>query len=787
VVNPVRSKSFELQADPTKSRLHNFRLLRKKEKCMFRKSVCLCVLFLLCCVLPMTAQQPAASANLAVPPMVNFSGVLTDVNGKPLTGAVGMTFSLYKESQGGAPLWMETQNVQADRTGHYSVPLGSTKSQGLPVDVFASGEARWLGVQAQGQAEQPRVLLMSVPYALKALDAETIGGRPASSFMLAPAASNSSDKTDILPPASITGGGTVNFVPLFTGASTIGNSNIFQATAGNVGIATTTPAAKLDVKGTGDFRDTLTLFPKTTHPALSVFGTAFQVSNAGTVTFVSGQTFPGTGTITGVTAGADLTGGGSKGNVTLNLDTTKVPLLASSNTFNAGQTVKGNLTLGGNGNGVVFPDGTKQTTAGGGTITGVTAGTGLTGGGTTGNVTLNLDTTKIPQLNANNAFTKNNTFAGTVGVGTTAPAAQLDVEAPATASTGIQGVTSSTAFFAAGVFGHASGTSGETRGVYGASDSPSGIGVHGIGAVGGQFETGNGNIFVGRGVGHTQVTIDANGNTATNGAMTAGGAVTAGGGLFTAVKGGTTGVFASSDTGTGVFGSGGIGVLGDSSNGDGVHGINGAGASGVAGINNGSGQGIYGVAAGSTGQGVHGESFGTGASNGFGPDGVDGITHSAAGSGVAGVNDAPGGTGVYGVSTNGGYGFVTPSNVQQDRGAGGWVKAMVFVDPFTQNGTAITRCYNSQASGSTVSTPPCGFSITHEQQGEDLIDFGFQVNDRFVSASPFYSVTMQTCVNDPDNSCLADGFFPLSPSQLDTFTVTNAGNAIDVALWVIVF
>jgi hypothetical protein len=257
--------------------------------------------------------------------------------------------------------------------------------------------------------------------------------------------------------------------------------------------------------------------------------------------------------------------------------------------------------------------------------------------------------------------------------------------------------------------------------------------------------------------------------------------------MFAAVSGGTTAVFASSDTGTGVFGSGGIGVLGDSSKGDGVHGINGSGASGVAGINNGNGQGLYGLAAGSTGQGVRGESLGTGGSNGFGPDGVDGITHSANGSGVAGVNDAPGGTGVYGISRNGGFGFVTPSNVQQARDGGGWVKAMVFVDPFTSNGTAITRCYNSQTGGDAVSTPPCGFSITHERLGEDVIDFGFQVNDRFVSASPFYSVTLQTCVNDPDNSCLADGLFPLSASQLDTFTVTNAGNATDVAFWVIVF
>jgi hypothetical protein len=77
----------------------------------------------------------------------------------------------------------------------------------------------------------------------------------------------------------------------------------------------------------------------------------------------------GTGTITGVTAGTDLTGGGGSGNVTLNVDTTKV-------------------------------------------LTGVTAGTDLTGGGTGGVQTLNLDLSKVPQLSSANTFTGNQTVNG---------------------------------------------------------------------------------------------------------------------------------------------------------------------------------------------------------------------------------------------------------------------------------------------------------------------------------------------------------------------------------------
>jgi len=114
---------------------------------MSHRNACLgACLLVICCVLPMSGQESAASlnnrSNAVVPPLMNFSGVLNDVNGKPLTNIVGVTFSLYKDEQGGAPLWMETQNVQPDKTGHYTVMLGSTTSTGLPGDIFVAGEPR---------------------------------------------------------------------------------------------------------------------------------------------------------------------------------------------------------------------------------------------------------------------------------------------------------------------------------------------------------------------------------------------------------------------------------------------------------------------------------------------------------------------------------------------------------------------------------------------------------------------------------------------------------------------
>src|ERR1700730_3426874 len=47
--------------------------------------------------------------------------------------------------------------------------------------------------------------------------------------------------------------GRSNYLPLWTGANTIQNSNVFQGTRGHIGIGTTTPSSALDVNGSGNF------------------------------------------------------------------------------------------------------------------------------------------------------------------------------------------------------------------------------------------------------------------------------------------------------------------------------------------------------------------------------------------------------------------------------------------------------------------------------------------------------------------------------------------------------
>jgi hypothetical protein len=216
----------------------------------------------------------AASSSAIVPRLIRITGVLPA--GIDKQGSTSTTFALYKDQDSSEPLWQETQNVSPDVTGYYSVLLGGTREEGLPLEIFASGEAHWLGIQPAGQTEQPRVLLLSVAYALKAADADTLGGKPASAFVLAgsrPAIAVASVMPNSTPPLGFTpqaptplatcttitsdGTATVNQLAKFTTNCNLENSAIFESN-GKVGIGNKTPAGALDVTGNAFIRGLLT-------------------------------------------------------------------------------------------------------------------------------------------------------------------------------------------------------------------------------------------------------------------------------------------------------------------------------------------------------------------------------------------------------------------------------------------------------------------------------------------------------------------------------------------------
>src|SRR6266849_5003088 len=236
-----------------------------------------------------SAASPAQRVSAAeVPRLIKFSGTLLDAQERPMGGPVGAASAQKTQQTGGAALWVETQNVKPDGNGNYTVLLGANSANGVPAELFVSGEARWLGIQVGQQPEHERILLVSVPYALKAGDAETLGGLPASAFVTTGAPGNTgnaggvaagtSSSSTALPTAttpkkaastpqaatpcsSITSDGTAtaNSIALFTAACNVQGSVMTQVLInGFPGVDVAGNNAGLRLSGTGTHQVTVT-------------------------------------------------------------------------------------------------------------------------------------------------------------------------------------------------------------------------------------------------------------------------------------------------------------------------------------------------------------------------------------------------------------------------------------------------------------------------------------------------------------------------------------------------
>lgn len=129
--------------------------------------------------LPVSATSPSDAPRF--PTWMRYNG---KIKLEPGQTQIALTFAIYKDRTSPDALWQETQNVTPDADGNYSVLLGAADPAGLPPQVFSSADAQWLGVRVSGQAEGERALLVSVPYAMKTLDAESLQGHTASEFVL---------------------------------------------------------------------------------------------------------------------------------------------------------------------------------------------------------------------------------------------------------------------------------------------------------------------------------------------------------------------------------------------------------------------------------------------------------------------------------------------------------------------------------------------------------------------------------------------------------------------------
>ncbi len=150
----------------------------------------------------------AAGAGADVPPLMNYQGVLTDLDGTPLNGNYELTFEIFSDpSPATDPLWAEThQNVDVVN-GLFNVILGTVIA--FEIETFTGD--RYMAVTVDGGDQiVPYTQLTTVPYAARAAVADSLAGGN-------------------------------------NGVWTVVGDNVHLALPGSVGLGTTDPQRKLQI------------------------------------------------------------------------------------------------------------------------------------------------------------------------------------------------------------------------------------------------------------------------------------------------------------------------------------------------------------------------------------------------------------------------------------------------------------------------------------------------------------------------------------------------------------
>ena len=235
-----------------------------------------------------------------VPSLMNYQGVARNAAGSPLASTnISLRLTVHDGSATGTSVYQETQSATTNTFGLYNVSIGAgTVISGTFAGITWSTGNKWMQVEidpagGSSYTSLGASQLLSVPYALYAAAAPGGGGGVTSvtagsglsggtitstgtislpnvgtagtygsATQVPVITTDAYGRVSAVTLATIAGGGTItgsgatNYMPKFTSATAIGNSQIFD-NGTSVGLATVSPASKLHVSGSSDISITL--------------------------------------------------------------------------------------------------------------------------------------------------------------------------------------------------------------------------------------------------------------------------------------------------------------------------------------------------------------------------------------------------------------------------------------------------------------------------------------------------------------------------------------------------
>jgi len=128
---------------------------------------------------------PFSVSYAAIPHLINYQGRLTDKDGAPLNGSYELTFRIYDAESAGNLLWQATHTGIVIQKGIFSILLGSANDSGYDFAALAFDKPYFLEIKVGSEVMSPRQRIASSAYAIRAEEAEKLGGKQPNDYALA--------------------------------------------------------------------------------------------------------------------------------------------------------------------------------------------------------------------------------------------------------------------------------------------------------------------------------------------------------------------------------------------------------------------------------------------------------------------------------------------------------------------------------------------------------------------------------------------------------------------------